>query len=531
MTELFDPRGRQPLSDPWPRSEDTVGVRFRSEGRVLILGTGQRATDAAIVLAETLTCCLVTDEATVVPAGVASYLHPGGQLRLEGFLGAFTAVFDGAPEQPDLGATFDPVRPVFDLVLDLGEASAFAREWGPPGYFRPQDEAALAAALVDLPKRVGALEKPKYFHLDASICAHGLPGTDGCSRCLDVCPAEAISSVESKIQVDANLCQGGGACATTCPTGALTYLHPERVSTLERLAGRLGEQLTRLHELGSDERPAVVFLEGGSGRPAAWPEEVIAFEVLEVASVGMETWLSALALGAGRVRILRPNELASQLESALDEQLGYARAILAGLGFAPEVLSWMGPLDDPFAGAGLPTSHAGPPLTSIEAKSKRGVLFTALDALRAGAPVQADILSVPTGAPFGQLRVDAATCTTCLACAFVCPTRALTGGGTIPSLHFTEAACVQCGLCVAACPEDAIEREARLLLHPDERISARVLHADEPFACIACGKPFASAGSVRAVIEKLADHPMFTKTGIDVLKTCDACRIEFLGSA
>jgi len=509
---VIAPNDSRPMVIAPASAEPGAKVAFQSGGRVLVLGSGESASLAAAQLAESLECCLLADATTRVPAGVTSFTASGERPTVAGHLGRFHVVLaDGR----DLGALLDPKRPFFDLVLDLGDEPAFAREWGPPGFFRPESSAAIARAIAELRTLVGPLEKPKFFELEAAICAHGLPGTEGCRRCLDVCPADAIKSVDARIWVDANLCQGAGACATTCPTGALTYAHPRRAATLEELRETLAARIA--------ERPVVVLVEGATDTD--WPARALAFEVQAIGSVGMEVWLSALALGAASVRLLRPQALPASVTRAIDEQLGFVCAILAGFGLPPGALGWLEPGGDPLAGDELAPTPLAPLAT---ATSKRGVLFAALDGLCAQAPAHSDRFALPPGAPFGQLHVDHAACTTCQSCAFVCPTRALSAGpGVLPKLLFVEAACVSCGLCVAACPEDALEREPRLLLHPIERLEPRVLHEDEPFLCVVCGKPFASASAVRAVVEKLADHPMFTQTGHDVLKTCDACRLQF----
>jgi len=520
MTDRIDPRATALAAAATVVRETDPKVEFDSKGRVLIIGSGEVAADAARQLSAALSCHLLTDGSTPVPRGVAEYRRHGSRVFIDGHLGAFTARFEFSLRNPDLGAVIDPARPFFDLVLDLGAEAAIAREWGPPGYYRPLGEAALASALAELPRMTGRLEKPRYFQLDATICAHGQPGIEGCRRCLDACPAGAIESVDSKIEVNANLCQGAGACATTCPTGALTYRYPPRADTLERLR----VLLETYRESGGSERPVVVVLDERTGTDplTLWPQRVLPLTVLEVGSLGMETWFSALALGAVAVRIVRAPGLAESIERVLDEQLGFARAILVGLGYSADVLSWMSLGEDPLEGEELLT---GPQAVALDARSKRGVLYAALDQLRAHAPVDGEVVPVPSGSPFGLVHVDAAACTTCLACAFTCPTRALASGGdAIPRLLFTEAACVQCGLCEVACPEKAITREPRLLLGP-ERTQSRLLHEDEPFACISCGKHFASVGTVRAVVEKLADHPMFAESGIEVLKTCDECRL------
>ena len=97
----------------------------------------------------------------------------------------------------------------------------------PPGYYAPAGPKALAPVLNELRDLVGEFEKPKYFRYDPDICAHGRSGLNGCRRCIDACPTQAISSLGGIIEVDAYLCQGAGSCASACPSGAIRYAYPD----------------------------------------------------------------------------------------------------------------------------------------------------------------------------------------------------------------------------------------------------------------------------------------------------------------
>jgi ferredoxin len=154
-------------------------------------------------------------------------------------------------------------------------------------------------------------------------------------------------------------------------------------------------------------------------------------------------------------------------------------------------------------------------------------LRTAINHLLKEAPASKKAISLPAGAPFGQIRVDKSACTMCMSCVAVCPTSALRGGQGLPQLHFSEWSCIQCGLCETACPEDAIKTEPRFLYDDQQRSEARLLHEEQPLCCISCGKPFATRSAVKTMMKKLEGHWMFqSEAERRRLEMCDICRVK-----
>jgi len=141
---------------------------------------------------------------------------------------------------------------------------------------------------------------------------------------------------------------------------------------------------------------------------------------------------------------------------------------------------------------GLAPMRARPAAGYAGMGDKRQTLYMALDHLYAHAPSPVEQTLLPQGAPLGHIRVDSDKCTLCMACASVCPAKALSAGGDTPRLDFHEANCVQCGLCSRACPESAISLQARLIHDREPRRVRQVLEAEPPFCCVSCGKAFAT---------------------------------------
>lgn len=515
-------------------------VEFVSNGRCLLIGDEQQALQLARGLATSLRCVIAVpgDLAPEVDRIDGTYVVRGGTPVIRGALGDFTVDLVGTGPNVALGALLEPAIDRFDLVVDLGTPPRLQHAMLPLGYYAPgPDETARAALLEILPEMRGAFEKPKYFNYEPEICAHGRSGKRGCTRCIDACPAQAIVSIGEKVQVNPYLCQGGGACAMACPSGAMTYAYPTAGDLLTGLRNLLGD-----YRAAGGTSPCVLFHDAASAAAldadlvAALPERILPIALEEIGSVGMETWLACLAYGAETVALLTCDRTPPQVIEALHDQLATARAILGGMGYGDDRLRVLN-ADQSAATrdalATLPAGQAQPAATfAAPPADKRGTLRLALRHLQSSAPDPKRITALPAGAPFGEVRVNVAACTLCMSCVSACPTHALQDGRGLPQLNFREWNCIQCGLCERTCPEDAITLSARFLHDQELRERPRVLREEQPVCCVACGKPFATRAMLDKLSRKLEGHWMFqTEEARRRLQMCEDCRVRDLFAA
>ena len=463
----------------------------------------------------------------------------------------------------------------FDLVLDLRNAPAFTQHATPQGYLHvpPGNDAALFKAVLALRDMVGEFDKPKFFNYKARLCAHSRNETIGCTACIDVCSARAIRSdatLKGKVGgasqadrtkpalptvggqgggifVEPHLCVGCGACTTVCPSGALAYATPSTVdqgkvlrtmlATYTRAGGRnaallvhsQGAGTTHIDQLGRAARS------GQSLRGV--PARVLPLAVWHTASVGIDLWLSAIALGAANVWVLVTDEEAPDYRRALAEQMAVAQAMLTGLGYDGAHFQLIEASDLAALDAALrmpPARAVGKLATLSPQADKRATLELALDHLVDQAPALASAnstmqaIALPAvGSPLGSLRVDADKCTMCLSCVGSCPSAALADNPEALQLRFIEKNCVQCGLCVKTCPEDALQLEPRLWLADGgkARKQLRVLNEAQPYRCVKCGNPFGTLKAIESMLVKLSGHSMFQGAAAERLKMCGDCRV------
>ena len=495
-------------------SEPIPSVSYLSRGNVLVVAGDDavRASAAAEALAASLPVTLVGSNAGAPPRVTAW----NAKVRsLQGYLGEFMASVEGIERAGEAPAKFD-------LVLDFSRPPLFAMRQPPQGYFAaPADAAGLEAVLTEMREAVGEFEKPRYFAYRENLCAHSRSAITGCNACIEICSTQAIASDGDRVKVDPHLCMGCGACSTVCPSGAMSYQFP-------RVADRgaqMRQMLTAYAQAGGRDA-CLVFHDGTLDR--LLPAHALPLATWHVGSVGLDLLLPAIALGATRVVVIAGPAVDAQYLAALRGQMQIGQAILGGLGYEGRHFDVIEAGDGDALRAALEAPTPAVPREAAAfalSNDKRTSIEFAVEHLAKLAPDRVDEIALPQGSPFGEIRVDAAKCTMCMACVGACPESALMDGVDTPLLKFLERNCVQCGLCEATCPEEAIALSPRLLLTPAVR-EARILNRTEPFHCIRCKKAFGTRQVVETMLGRLAGHSMFTsEAALKRLQMCADCRV------
>ncbi len=526
-------------------------LTLTSSGRCLIYADGARgngvdaALDMAAKLKDTLgvTVMITSPGDDIMASGISGLVTQGTIRGAKGHFTAFELVIDsfGAalPSSRTSLRFEDPQNGIetgCDIIIDLTGAPALFTGWEKrDGYFRvsPDDPVRLATVTAEAAEMIGAFEKPIYVDYDSDLCAHSRNSLNGCSRCLDVCPAGAIISAGDTVEIDPAICGGCGYCGAVCPSGAAQTNLPASDAFGQQMANLVDHYLeaggkTPRLLLGDASHGAGMIdmiARFGSGLPA----DLLPMTMHSTGRVGHDLLVTAIAQGYVQVIILaNPNKPDETPQIA--RQVELARALMAGVGADDDSrFMLIDELDPDNVAAQLRGTRPGGKVAAAPFSplgSPRAITRLAMRGLAGTQKIEPSAIPLPEGAPYGRVEIDTDNCTICLSCVGACPAGALQDNPDAPQLLFREDACLQCGICVATCPEKVISLAPQFNL-ADSAMNAELVIEDTPFHCTGCGKPFGSSRSIERVIDKLSGHSMFSgERQIDMLKMCEDCRVE-----
>ncbi|WP_198304809.1 4Fe-4S binding protein [Arcobacter vandammei] len=344
-----------------------------------------------------------------------------------------------------------------------------------------------------LKENISSFTSKKTILYDKSICQYSERKDEICSKCVDVCPTNAITKDEKNRKLVFSLvdCITCGECVSSCPSGALNSAatpidslyeisqfykntKPLIISSkadISKLNVALNENVLPLYIVGDifDETTFLTYLQI-SGSQLIYASNDISKGTNESIRIVNEIYLKKY----GKIAIyLVSNE--AELKEALENQ---------------ELIE---------------NSY----YNFNQANMKKREIFS----YRLQHLVENEDLGVvKTGEHihYGRVKVNEANCTLCLSCVGACNVDALFAVEEDFTLRVNPSLCTACGYCEAVCPENdclTINYD-ELELNPNW-FQESILAKDKLFACVECGVEFATTKAIEKIAKMM--EPIFAK--------------------
>lgn len=353
----------------------------------------------------------------------------------------------------------------------------------------------------------------KYTTYNQSICQYDSRKDEICSKCEEVCPTNAITKIDAtKTLVFSNVdCTSCGECVSVCPSGSLNSAELSRDSLYE-----LSLSFKNRHPLIISSK---VNLEDIS---APLKENVFPF-VTTGDIFDESTFLTFLQISGSQI-VYFSNEISKgTLESIrILNDIYQAKYNKDAIFFAHDEES----LNSALAQVEfIENSYFNFNQTELK---KREVFSQRLQKIVG----EDDLGVVKTGEHihYGRVLVNEANCTLCLACVGACNVDALFANESDFTLRVIPSVCTACGYCEVVCPE----ADCLTIVRDEIELSPKwfkeaTLAKDTLFACVECGKEFATTKAIEKIAGLMA--PLFAKVSEAKKRTlycCEDCKPKIM---
>ena len=355
-----------------------------------------------------------------------------------------------------------------------------------------------------------------FTQYDSSICQYHERRNEICGRCAEVCPTVAIlKEDETKHLVFSAIdCTNCGNCISVCPSGSLdsTLMPQSSFATIAKLykdkIALIGSEEINLEELN-----------------VSLPQNVLPFVILAPHLLSQTHFLTLLQESGASV-ILYSKSLGKGEKDAISilNQIYELKFKETAVYHAKDKAE----LESALKKAKLidGSQHS----INEYALPKREIFAKRLEFIVGGN----DLGVVKSGEMirYGEVAINAETCTLCLSCVGACNVSALVADKKTNSILFNPSVCTACGYCELSCAEkNTISLEVgKLALKPESFVYSELAH-DELFACVECGKEFAT----KKAVEKIAAimQPRFgnDRAKIKALYCCADCKAKIMVQA
>ncbi|MCR2095818.1 4Fe-4S dicluster domain-containing protein [Campylobacter upsaliensis] len=422
-------------------------------------------------------------------------------LSVFGSAGELCAVVKNKDEEVELD---------FDILLYEKERQDFKRQSGCYDLANFKDERELLSFLQS--------KSPNYHFktfitYNSSVCQYHKRRSEHCAKCAEICPTTAIlKDDEERIlefsQID---CLGCGGCVSVCPSGSLDYAPMNRDSFFKMLDFVRGSKICIIPKkmplehlnlkLGEGVLPFMI--EGEK-----WLSNLHFLSLLQASGANLVFYTDFVSRGSA--------EAIGLLNAVFERKFGKKAVFVASdekeLENALTKLEFI---------EGLNFSFHNNTQTNRENFAVR--LRHLIGDEDLGVVESGEWLL------YGDLRLNVDTCTLCLACVGACNVGALVADSKENALKFNPSLCTTCGYCEASCAEkDTLKLERSGLRLEKSYFDFRTLTKDELFACVECGKEFATKKAVEKIASLMRDKFANDEAKLKSLYCCADCKAKVM---
>jgi len=353
----------------------------------------------------------------------------------------------------------------------------------------------------------------KYITYNTSFCQYHERREETCAKCVEVCPTTAITKIDhlKHLEFSDIDCVGCGGCVSVCPTAAIDYAMFNKDSIYE-----VSYFYTDTHPLiipnKMDIENLTVELKDG-----VLPLCIEGEKFLDEASFITLTQMS------GSQVIFYSDFLSKGTKDSIDilnaiYQKKYSKDAILVAATVEELKACINEVSF------IENSKFN---TNQKNQRKRETFSFRLQHLVG----DDDLGIVKTGEHihYSKVEVNESNCTLCLSCVGACNVDALVADPRDNTLRINPSLCTSCGYCEVSCPEKdclTIKRD-EIELNPTW-FKEQILAKDTLFACVECGKEFATTKAIEKIANMMA--PMFASnpTKQRTLYCCEDCKAKLM---
>jgi MinD superfamily P-loop ATPase len=402
-----------------------------------------------------------------------------------------------------------------DVTLNVSQIVWFdAKQMGlnQSGTFDP-NLSSIEEVIETLKLNINSYSYKKFTTYDQNICQYHGRREEICSKCEEVCPTVAITKDDKTktlafSQID---CHGCGGCVSVCPSGAIDYAPSNKEALYE-----MSKFYKETHPLIIPQKMNLDNLE------VSLKENVLPFAIEGEKFLHEGSFLTLLQLSGSQV-IFYSDFISKGTGDAIRivndiYQLKYAKdAILVAMNKEElkEALEKVSFVENSYFNF------------NQDSLKKREIFSHRLQKLVGNE----NLGEVKTGEHihYGLVKVNEVNCTLCLVCVGACNVDALQADASDNTLRLNPSLCTSCGYCEVSCPEkDCLTIERDVIKLEPMWFKENILARDTLFACVECGKEFATTKSIEKIAAMMG--PIFSSDPIKErsLYCCADCKPKIM---